>query len=85
MCMHKGTKKFSKKKESKLTLKHHSNKHNEENQKLSVAASKIEEGFRQKQGYYMKKRKARPTKRTAKATPKKKSAWTCFWKKYFSF
>ena len=33
----------------------------------------------------MKKRKAKPTKRTAKAAPKKKSAWTCFWKKYFSF
>lgn len=41
--MHRGVKKFSKKKESKLTLKHHG-KHNEESAKLKIVIEKVEEG-----------------------------------------
>lgn len=45
--MGKDSKKFLKKKASKLTQKHHS-KHQEESEKLKIVATKVEEGFRQK-------------------------------------
>ena len=45
--MHRNDKRFSKKKESKLTSKHHK-KHSEESQKLKVDSQRVEEGFRQK-------------------------------------
>lgn len=43
--MHRGVRKISKKKESKLTLKHHG-KHNIEATKLKVVMEKAEEGFK---------------------------------------
>ena len=79
--MHRGVKKFSKKKESELTLKHHG-KHNEESAKLKIVIEKVEEGSK-KQGDVMKKRKAKAAKKMA--APRKRSAWKSFWKKYFSF
>jgi hypothetical protein len=45
--MHRNDKRFSKKKESKLTSKYHK-KQSEESQKLKVDSQKFEEGFRQK-------------------------------------
>jgi|GEM_PF-4154654 len=45
--MGKDSKKFLKKKASKLTPKHHI-KPQEESEKLKIVANKIEEGFRQK-------------------------------------
>lgn len=81
--MGKDSKKFLKKKASKLTPKHHI-KPQEESEKLKIVANKIEEGFRQKQGDVMKKRKSRAAKKVERVV-RKKSAWKSFWKKYFSF
>ena len=81
--MHGDKRKLSKKKGSKLTVKHHG-RHIERCEKVK-AQELAKEGIIQKQGERMKKRKSKVMKKAEKMPSRKKSAWKSFWKKYFSF